>query len=98
MVNMRQFPTIDLVATGKQILRLRKSKNLTVRDLQDFFGFEAPQAIYKWQRGETLPSVDNLFALSALLDVPVNDILVGHRKTLKKESERPSSDSFLLFS
>ena len=98
MVNMRQFPTIDLAATGKQILRLRKSKNLTVKDLQDFFGFEAPQAIYKWQRGETLPSVDNLYALSKLLDVPVNDILVGNIKTQKKESERQSSDSFLLFS
>lgn len=59
------------------IRRLRQTKGLSVRDLQQFFGFEEPQAIYKWQRGQSLPTVDNLYALSALLDVPMNDILVA---------------------
>lgn len=72
-----RYPVIDLPATGENITRLRLSRGLTVRDLQHFFGFDAPQAIYKWQRGQTLPSVDNLFALSALLGVPIDDILVG---------------------
>lgn len=74
---MRQaFPVIDLTATGANILRLRKARGLSVRELQQFFGFEEPQAIYKWQRGQSLPTVDNLYALSALLGVPMNDILV----------------------
>ncbi len=94
MINMRPFATINLEATGKQILRLRKARALTVRDLQDYFGFDAPQAIYKWQRGETLPSVDNLYALSQLLDVPVNDILVANNQTIKTKSEPNSSDFF----
>ncbi len=81
MVSNKPYPTIDLEATGRQIMKLRKAKGLTVRDVQDYFGFEAPQAIYKWQKGVTLPSVDNLFALSTLLEVPVNDILVGSTKT-----------------
>ena len=72
-----QFPVIDLPATGDNIRRLRQTKGLSVRDLQQFFGFEEPQAIYKWQRGQSLPTVDNLYALSALLDVPMNDILVA---------------------
>ncbi len=72
-----QFPVIDLPATGANIRRLRQTKGLSVRDLQQFFGFEEPQAIYKWQRGQSLPTVDNLYALSALLDVPMNDILVA---------------------
>ena len=71
------FPVIDLPATGANIRRLRQTKGLSVRDLQQFFGFEEPQAIYKWQRGKSLPSVDNLYALSTLLDVPMNDILVA---------------------
>ena len=75
---MRQaFPVIDLTATGANILRLRKARGLSVRELQQFFGFEEPQAIYKWQRGQSLPTVDNLYALSALLGVPMNDILVA---------------------
>ena len=72
----KMFPVIDLVATGENIVRLRKARGLTVRDLQNWFGFEEPQAIYKWQRGKSLPTVDNLYALGALLDVPMEEILV----------------------
>ena len=57
-MSMIQFPVIDPVATGANICRLRKDRGLTVRDLQHYFGFEEPQAIYKWQRGQSLPSVD----------------------------------------
>ena len=71
------FPVIDPVATGQNILRLRRQRGLTVRDLQSFFGFSEPQAVYKWQRGVSLPSVDNLFALGALLHVPLEEILVA---------------------
>ena len=72
----RVFPVIDPVATGKNIVRLRQARGMTVKDLQQWFGFEEPRAIYKWQQGQTLPSVDNLIALSALLEVHVEDILV----------------------
>ena len=64
----KMFPVIDMAATGANILRLRKARGLTVRDLQDWFGFEEPQAIYKWQKGKSLPTVDNLYALGALLE------------------------------
>ena len=43
-------------------MRLRLEQGLTVRDVQVFFGFEEPQAIYKWQSGKSLPTVDNLYA------------------------------------
>ena len=76
------FPVIDPVATGENIVRLRKARGLTVRDLQTYFGFEEPQAIYKWQWGKSLPTVDNLYALSALLDVSMDEILVSARPKL----------------
>ncbi len=71
-----EFPVIDLTATGRNITRLRKAKGLSVRDVQTWYGFEEPQAIYKWQHGKCLPTVDNLVALSVLLEVPMNEILV----------------------
>ena len=71
------FPVIDMKATGQNILRLRLKKGLTVRDIQGFFGFEAPNSIYKWQLGKSLPSVDNLLALSQLLEVSMEEILVS---------------------
>ena len=73
---MSMIPTIDMVKTGENIIRLRKASGLTVKDLQTVFGFETPQAIYKWQHGTALPSVDNLVILAALLEVPVDEILV----------------------
>ena len=73
---MSAFPVIDLQATGANILRLRQARGYSVRDLQQYFGFEEPQAIYKWQRGQSLPTVDNLYALSVLLDVSMNEILI----------------------
>ena len=73
---MKNYPVIDLAATGDNIRRLRVERGLTVRDLQSYFGFEEPRAIYKWQKGETLPSVDNLYALGNLLDVQMDQILV----------------------
>lgn len=76
MYEVVAFPTIDMKRTGRQIERLRRSRGLSVRDLQNYFGFEYPQAIYKWQWGESLPSVDNLFALAKLLRVPMQDLLV----------------------
>ena len=72
----KMFPVIDPVATGENIVRLRQDRGLTVRDLQNWFGFEEPQAIYKWQKGKSLPTVDNLYALGTLLDVPMEEILV----------------------
>ena len=81
MVN-KPFRVIDPVATGANILRLRKEKGLTVRDLQAYFGFEEPQAIYKWQRGQSLPTVDNLYALGALLEVSMDEILIQSKPKL----------------
>jgi len=76
------FPVIDPVATGENIVRLRKDRGLSVRDIQAYFGFEEPRAIYKWQHGTSLPTVDNLYALSALLEVPMDEILVSARPQL----------------
>ena len=73
---MTTLPVIIMTATGENIARLRTQKQLTVRQLQEIFGFATPQAIYKWQRGTVLPTVDNLVILSAVLGVPVDEILV----------------------
>lgn len=95
----KPFPVIDLTATGANILRLRKERGLSVRDIQAYFGFEEPQAIYKWQQGKSLPTVDNLYALGVLLEVPMEDILVSHYPklhTIAKEQQGTPCCSSLL--
>ncbi len=73
---MANMPVIDMVRTGQNIGRLRKQAELSVKDLQDVFGFATPQAIYKWQQGAALPTLDNLVVLAAVLQVRMDDILV----------------------
>ena len=74
------FPTIDLVATGKNIIKLREESGLSVRDLQNIFGFATPQAIYKWQHGTARPTIDNLIVLSAVFKVSMEEIIIVETK------------------
>ena len=73
---MEMIPMIDTVGTDRNIIILRKRAGLTVADLQDIFGFTTPQAIYKWQRGAALPTIDNLVVLAAAFGVTMDDIIV----------------------
>ena len=70
------IPMIDMVRTGQNIKRLRKIAGVSVKDLQDVFGFATPQAIYKWQHGTALPTIDNMVVLAKVLGVRIDEILV----------------------
>lgn len=73
---MFNIATVDLAATGKNIEKLRKEAGYTVKELQNLFGFGTPQAIYKWQHGTALPTVDNLVLLSVIFKVSIDEILI----------------------
>lgn len=95
---MMHYPVIDMAATGDNIRRLRMDRGLSVQEMQAFFGFDAPQAVYKWQRGESLPTVDNLYALSKLLGVTMEDILVPFDPKPEKPSrQQPAGPVLLVF-
>ena len=73
---MCAMPTIDMAATGRNIEAMRKAAGFSVRDLQDVFGFGTPQAIYKWQHGTSMPTIDNMVILASVFGVKIDDILV----------------------
>lgn len=73
---MQNIPAINMVGTGQRISDLRRAAGLSVKDLQDIFGFATPQAIYKWQHGTAMPTLDNLVVLSVVFGVAIDDILV----------------------
>ena len=73
---MNMIPTINMVKTGQNIVRLREQAGLSVRELQEAFGFATPQAVYKWQHGTALPTIDNLVVLAMLLHVSMDEIIV----------------------
>ena len=73
---MNAIPAINMAATGRNIAKLREAAGLTVKELQEIFGFATPQAIYKWQHGTAMPTIDNLVVLAAVLAVPMDAIIV----------------------
>ena len=73
---MITMPAIDMVATGRNISKMRQAAGLTVKDLQILFGFATPQAIYKWQHGTAMPAIDNLVSLAMIFGVKIDDIIV----------------------
>lgn len=81
------LPTIDMIGTGRNIEKLRRAAGLTVKDLQDIFGFSTPQAIYKWQRGEALPTLDNMTVLARVLGLPMEEIIVYKHSAPAGEQE-----------
>ena len=68
-----------MIETGNNISRLRKQKGISIKEIQEAMGFNTPQAIFKWQRGESLPTIDNLLVLSELFDSSIDEIVVKER-------------------
>lgn len=70
------MPSVNLIKTGARIEELRKASGISVKELQEIFGFNSPQAIYKWQNGLCLPTVNNLVVLALLFNTTIDKILV----------------------
>ena len=69
------IPFVDTVATGRNIDRLRIVAGMSVKEMQAVFGFATPQAIYKWIHGTSMPTIDNLVILAAMLGVTMDEIV-----------------------
>lgn len=85
-----KIPVIDLPKTGAKIDLLRKKANISVKEIQEIFGFENPQAIYKWIHGRNLPTVDNLIILAEIFNVTIEDILSIRYVNIKREGNEYS--------
>ena len=75
-----EYPVIDLKETGKRIRALRKERHLSVRTVCEFMGGISQQAVYKWEAGICLPTLDNMYALSILFQVSINDMIEETRQ------------------
>lgn len=81
------YPTIDKEKTGKRIRKLMEERNISVRDVRDSLSLESVQSVYYWFNGRNIPTIDNLYALSELLQVPIDVMICGNRKVLFDQYE-----------
>ena len=84
MMSDYTYPVIDLWKTGQTIRRLIKERKLTVEQVRDRIELESVQAMYKWFRGECCPKIDNLLALSRLLNVSIDSMIVSRDEKLEE--------------
>ena len=70
------YQPIDQIKTGAKINAMLKAAGYEVRDIQEYLHLSCPQSIYRWFKGKILPSVEHLCALSKLLNVHMEDLLV----------------------
>ena len=82
------FPSIDLQRTGRHLEQLIRQRGYSVKDIQHILHLSCPQPIYRWMRGQVLPSVDHLFMLAKLLHVHMEDLLIMSYEMQEDTEER----------
>lgn len=73
-------PTIDMEETGKLIRRVMSWKQFSVKDVQEYLGLTCVQSVYRWLEGYTLPSLEHLYGLSELFQMPMDYLIAGDRE------------------
>lgn len=66
---------IDMKKTGMRLELLMQERGYTVKDIQSLLHLSCPQPVYRWLRGQILPSVDHLFVLARVLQVHMEELL-----------------------
>ena len=79
-------PRFDIVASGERMREIRRQRNISVKQVMEYMGFESTQAVYKWEAGKCYPQADNLVALAILYNVSPMELFV--------EEDLVSSSSF----
>ncbi len=76
------LPVIDKKETGIKLRLMMDERGITVKDVQQYLGLGSVQSVYHWLNGLSMPTVDNLYALSYLFQVPVDDLICGNRRRI----------------
>lgn len=90
------FPLINLKETGKNLRKIMKERGITVKEVQHYLGLGSVQSVYHWLNGISLPSLDNLYALSVLFGLSMDELICGNKEELmgKKEIEDSDIDTY----
>lgn len=76
------YPNIHQTGTGIYLKILLRKRGYAVKDIQRILHLSCPQPVYRWFKGQVLPSVDHLYALSKLLCIHMEDLLLPRRERL----------------
>ena len=87
------FPLINKRETGSNLRRIMDMRGVTAKDVQEYLGLGCVQSVYRWIDGNNMPTIDNLYALSELLQVPIDAIVRGNRAPITSDIPMETLDS-----
>lgn len=73
------FPLINKQETGINLRRIMDRRGVTAKDVQKYLGLGCVQSVYRWIDGINMPTIDNLYALSELFQLPIDALVCGNR-------------------
>ena len=76
------FPVINLKETGINLRRIMDKRGISAKDVQEYLNLASVQSVYNWCNGINMPTIDNLYALSQLFQLPIDAIVCGNRKAI----------------
>ena len=76
------FPIINKRETGVNLRRIMDMRGITAKDVQQYLGLGCVQSVYRWLDGTNMPTIDNLYALSELFQVPMDAMVCGNRASI----------------
>ena len=79
------FPIINKRETGINLRRIMDKRGITAKDVQQYLGLGCVQSVYRWLDGINMPTIDNLYALSKLFQVPIDAMVCGNRAPIKPD-------------
>jgi transcriptional regulator with XRE-family HTH domain len=66
---------IDTVASGRKIKAQMATKGMTAEEVTEALGYSDRSTIYRWMRGETMPSYENLVNLTIIFQCKIKDLV-----------------------
>ena len=87
------FPLINKRETGINLRRIMDIRGITPKDVQEYLELSCVQSVYRWLDGINMPTIDNLYALSELFQVPIDAIVRGNRAPIASDAVIERFDS-----
>lgn len=87
------FPMINKKATGINLRKIMDERGITVKDVQHYLGLASVQSIYHWLNGISMPTIDNLYALSELFKLPIDAMVCGNRQNIASKIDYEISNA-----
>ncbi len=81
----RTYMIVNTELSGKKLQEAVRNSGYSIRELQDMLYLSCPNPIYKWIRGKALPSTTNLYRLSSILNIPMENLLAVESVTIHGE-------------